>query len=101
MQSRGRAVSIPGFTAERSLDVRRAPYSMTATRFLSAEGGIRPQMSKACENQFNRIMDYAEQLGQAYVWASISGNRVPHTAALNIVNSEIARFRTGNCHLDR
>jgi hypothetical protein len=64
MQSRTREAHTPGFTAERSLDARGSPYRMTATRFLSTDADIRPQMP-FCMHLERRIWVASDRVAEA------------------------------------
>jgi hypothetical protein len=85
-------MKMPGFTAERSLYAARAQYSMTATRFLSAEADVRPQMS-ACEYLEGRLPLLSNELAGAVARRDWDA----HTMYMGIVQATLRSYRYARC----
>lgn len=85
-------MNMPGFTAERSLCASRAPYRMTATKFLSAHDEIRPQMTM-CSYLERRISSLGDELGHAAAaqdWRAVSDS-------LQTLRNTLTAYVNGRC----
>jgi len=100
MKSRGRHISIPGFTADRSLYTCTLPYRGAAMRFLSEEANVQPQMSdqKYCLQLEKGIMGWAPLLAwdvATHNWSDYYLDHVPRFQRLLTAygDADCGRFR--------